>query len=96
MSVNPHIQRGRRLPRRPRQFDPNNTVAIFENPTTGWREGVSHHAWLWVLLFGGFYLAARGVWRPVIFMLAVSLVAGFVFWPLLVIVMPGFWIIAAT
>ena len=35
----------------------------FENPTNGYKEGVSSIAWLWCLLFGFFYFAVKGVWR---------------------------------
>jgi len=93
--VNTDLSRGRRLPRRPQYFNPRQFAAIYENPETGWREGVPHLAWLWLLLFGGFYLAARMVWRPVIIMAVVIVVTMLVFWPLMILVMLGFWISAA-
>ncbi|MGP7794531.1 hypothetical protein [Sphingomonas sp. CLY1604] len=89
-------QGGRRLPR-PRQFfNPRQTAAIYEDPATGWREGVPHLAWLWLLLFGGFYLAARMVWRPMIFMAIVILISLLIFGLFALVVMIGFWILAST
>ncbi len=95
MSVSEH-QGGRRLQRRQRYFDPMRVTAIYENPATGWREAVPTLAWVWLLLFGGFYLALRGLWRPALFMLVVITITSMIFAPLLVIVMPAFWILAAT
>jgi hypothetical protein len=70
VSVN-HGHGGRRLPRRPQSFDPYEVTAIYENPATGWRESVPRRAWLWMLLFGLFYMAARNLWRPFAFTLVV-------------------------
>jgi hypothetical protein len=36
--------------------------AKYRNPANGRIETVSGLTWLWVLLFGCFYFAARGVW----------------------------------
>ena len=95
MSVSDH-RGGRRLPRRQRIFDPREFAAVYENPVTGWREAVPQRAWLWLLLFGGFYLAARSVWRPAIAMLVIGLFCAVIFLPLAFLVMPVLWIIAAT
>ena len=95
MSVN-HGHGGRRLPRRPRSFDPYEVTAIYENPATGWRESVPRRAWLWMLLFGLFYMAARNLWRPFAFTLVVLIGTLLVAWPLLFIVAPAFWILAAV
>ena len=35
----------------------------FRNPSNNYTESVSSVAWLWVLLFGFFYFAIKGVWR---------------------------------
>lgn len=96
MSVNSDMPRGRRLPRARQYFNPRRFAAVYENPMTGWREGVPHLAWLWLLLFGGFYLAARIVWRPLIVMMVVIVITMLIWWPLMIIVMLGLWILAAT
>jgi len=90
MPVNADVSRGRRLLRRPQHFNPRQFAAIYENPMTGWREGVPALAWLWLLLFGGFYLAARSVWRPVIFMGVVIIITMLIWLPLVFIIMPIF------
>lgn len=95
MSVNPPLQGGRRLPRR-QYFDPAQITAIYENPATGWRESVPNRAWLWMLLFTGFYMAAGGLWRPLGLLLLVLFGTGFFFWPLLLIVAPACWILSAV
>jgi hypothetical protein len=83
-----HGHGGRRLPRRPQSFDPYEVTAIYENPATGWRESVPRRAWLWMLLFGLFYMAARNLWRPFAFTLVVLIGTLVVAWPLLFIVAP--------
>jgi len=77
-------------------FDPDRTAAIYENPANGWREGVPKLAWLWMLLFGVFYMGARSLWRPLGVSLAVLFVTMAVFWPLLIIVAPLVWVTTAA
>jgi len=77
-------------------FDPDRTAAIYENPVNGWREGVPKLAWLWMLLFGIFYMGARSLWRPLGVSLAVLFVTMAVFWPLLIIVAPLVWVTTAA
>lgn len=50
----------------------------FRNPANGYEVEVPDTAWLWTLLFGGFYFAVKGVWRhvAVLFMLALLVGAG--------------------
>jgi len=96
MSVSPPLQGGRRLPLRQQYFDPEQVTAIYENPVTGFREAVPRLAWLWMLLFAGIYMALRSLWRPLGFMLLVVFGTGFVFWPLLLMVAPSLWILAAV
>ena len=35
---------------------------LYANPVNGHTEAISRWAWLWALLFGPFFFAARGVW----------------------------------
>lgn len=37
---------------------------VFENPSNGYRKNLSA-CWFWVLLFGVFYFAIKGVWTHV-------------------------------
>jgi len=96
MSVSHHDQGGRRLARRQQRFNPRAFAAVYEDPATGWREGVPQLAWLWLLLFGGFYLAARSVWRPAIIMFVIGFGCALLFLPLAFLVMPILWIVAAA
>jgi len=43
-----------------------NQALRFRNPSNGYTEKVSGFAWLWTLLFGGFYFAVKGVWTHAI------------------------------
>jgi len=79
-----------------RYFDPMETAAIYENPANGWREGVPQRAWLWMLLFCGFYMASRSLWRPFALTFGASLLTIIVFWPLIFIVAPLLWIVSAA
>ena len=36
-------------------------MSVFRNPANGYEE-TAELAWLWCLLFGCFYFAAKGVW----------------------------------
>ena len=96
MSVSPHSQGGRRLPRRRQRFNPQEFTAIYENPQTGWREAVPELAWLWMLLFGGIYMAVRGLWRPLGIVLLVLFGTSFFFWPLLFLIAPAVWIVPSV
>ena len=51
----------------------------FENPTNGYRESVSS-PWLWVLLFGTFYFAVKGVWTHAIVSLVLALLTVGITW----------------
>ena len=42
------------------------TLAVFEHPQNGYREQVPRLAWLWMMLFGIFYLMARQLWGHVV------------------------------
>ncbi|HCB75098.1 MAG TPA: hypothetical protein DEP91_02830 [Sphingomonas bacterium] len=96
MPVTADARGGRRLPRQTQYFDPHTIKAIFENPATGWRESVPNRAWLWMLLFGGFYLIARSMWRPLAISTLIVVLVGAVAWPLLFLLIPGIWVFDAT
>jgi hypothetical protein len=82
MPVSGAPRTGRILRPQPRYFDPDRFSAIYENPVTGWREGVPKLAWLWLLLFLGPYLLLRRMWQPLIFTLVVGFVSALIFLPL--------------
>jgi len=81
---------------RQRYFQPYSTAAIFENPTNGWREAVPRRAWLWMLLFGVFYMAARSLWMPLGITLGILFVTTMVSWVFLLIVAPLVWVTTAV
>jgi hypothetical protein len=62
----------------------------------GWREAVPRRAWLWMLLFGGFYMAYRSLWRSLGILLLVLFGTSFFFWPLLLLLTRGIWIFCAV
>jgi hypothetical protein len=49
-----------------------------------------------MLLFGGIYMGVRGLWRPLGVMMLIAIGTSFFFWPLLILVAPGLWILAAA
>lgn len=54
-------------------------MAIFENPANGYREKAGGGAaWLWVLLFGGLYLAFNGLWAVFVFWVVAVCAAGWI------------------
>jgi hypothetical protein len=55
------------------------TMTVFVNPANGYSE-VIKEAWLWSLLFGSFYFAAKGVWGHAIISLALALATGGIAW----------------
>lgn len=68
---------------------------VFENPTNGYRETLPDYGWAWCLLFGVFYLAAKGLWIHVLVFLSIVITAGVVAGPLVMLVGPGVWIFYA-
>lgn len=81
---------------RPRVFNPNRYAAVYENPTNGWREATPKLAWLWMFLFGVFYMAARSLWRPLIVSMLILMATSLIMWPLLIFVAPVVWIATAA
>lgn len=79
-----------------RYFSPATTAAIFENPQNGWRERIPHLAWLWMLLFGIFYMGARMLWGPALVTLGILFAAFLIVPSLLLSVIVIVWIVAAT
>ena len=77
-------------------FDPKRYSAIYENPLNGWREAAPKRAWLWMFLFGIFYMAARSLWRPLIVSMLILFVTALVVWPLLFLVAPVIWVATAA
>ncbi|SFS09133.1 hypothetical protein [Sphingomonas jatrophae] len=79
------------------------TWAVFENPANGYREAIPRRAWLWMLLFGVFYLMIRQSWKQAGAILAIAFVATFIcvylgvfgaiLWPLIMI---SIWIFYTT
>lgn len=67
-------------------------ATVFQNPSNGYTEQVSGAAWLWTLLFGFFYLAAKSLWMHVFIQLAVFIFFGAVLGPALLIIGPIVWI----
>ena len=66
---------GEGQPQRVQTFDPRWTHAVFENPQNGYCEAVPTLAWLWMLLFGFFYMILRGLWAHAIIIAALTLLA---------------------
>lgn len=81
---------------RRRYFDPETTAAIYENPKNGWREGVPKLAWLWMLLFGIFYMGVRSLWLVLGITLAIYLVTITVAFPLIFLVAPLVWVVTSV
>lgn len=52
----------------------------FKNPSNGYVEEVTDIAWLWVLLFGTFYFAVKGVWTHAAGSLILALLTGGLSW----------------
>ena len=49
---------------------------VYENPANSYRE-TSPASWAWTLFFGGFYFAAKGIWKHFfLYMLAAVLTLG--------------------
>ena len=46
----------------------------FKNPSNGYLERIPRLAPLWVLLFGPFYFALKGVWNHAVFSLILAIV----------------------
>jgi len=51
----------------------------FVNPANGHVERIND-AWAWVLVFGGFYFAAKGVWNHAVIGLALAVLTGGLSW----------------
>lgn len=66
-------------------YHSGNTHAIFENPQNGYQERVPRLAWLWMLLFGVFYMIVRNLWTHVAIVAATMALA---------LMMPAVWLIA--
>lgn len=45
----------------------------FQNTTNGYEEKISNYTWLWVLLFGFFYFATKGIWRHAVVSLVLAI-----------------------
>ncbi|GAB0058377.1 hypothetical protein SIID45300_02726 [Candidatus Magnetaquicoccaceae bacterium FCR-1] len=52
----------------------------FMNKENEYTEEVSSLVWLWVLLFGMFYFAVKGVWRHVLISLILSMITLGISW----------------
>ena len=52
----------------------------FQNPANGYIETVPDRVWLWVLLFGGIYFLAKGVWTHAAASLATACVTFGISW----------------
>lgn len=78
-----------------RVFAPERYSAIYENPQNGWREAVPRLAWLWMLLFGVFYMALRNLWRAALLTIGIVAFASFVAWPTLFLIVPAIWTVTA-
>lgn len=66
-------------------------MRVFENPSNGYKEEVSNLTMLWTFLFGGLYLAVRGVWTHVLVFVVLVILSLVIFPPALVFV----WVIYA-
>lgn len=60
-AVNSHMQ----------NLDRKSTYALYKNPQNGYCEAVPMFAWLWMLLFGIFYMVLRGLWGHAVIMLVI-------------------------
>lgn len=60
----------------------------FKNPSNGYIE-TANAAWFWVLLFGCFYFAVKGVWAHVLISAALAIATSGVSWFIYPLFAPG-------